>query len=455
MIRGMERTAMAPASSLASKVTLRWVVRSCLTASLVMALFEFGLHIALALTLHIILFVVAGLLVLCGRRRAERLQHLFGSGVPIFAAVLFGEAISYIAHDSYSIYYGLVFIAVLCSARLIVQEIGAPGVLRAYSQAALITLGITLTFDIRKVLAGTAVRFSGSTGVHPDLVGFLFAGFLPVIIWRAIEFQDKTRKRVAIFIAIMTFVIIFMTGSRGSLAAVTTTAVLLLTRAVVLERLLARVRVSHAVVIGFLIALPLLGFWLVQHGRGANFIAYIVDSLELNSSGRGVKSGLSGRTGIWQIAILIMRTYNRWLSGFGYRAGDRLVGTIDNGYVQLLFESGVIAGSIILGSMVRVLFVTWRAAGNARNAAWKRYYTVLWCMMIIYFLNNVSTRYLFSFGSSFSLVVLCLMVSTRSELLGVAKARATGFMPHQRGRPVPPDGRDPAPHLAWNPPASF
>lgn len=419
MAAGAERIWMAqPTPSVASKVTLRWVVRTCLMLSFVLALLEYYSRVVVGQLTHVTLFIMAGLLVLAGRRRTDRLQHLLSSGVPLMLAVLFGEAISYLSHDWYSVTYGVLFILVLCSARLIVQEIGAVGVLRAYSYAALFTLVFTLTFDYRRVLAGTTVRFSGSTGVHPDLISFLFAGFLPTIIWRAIEFEVKWRKRAASFIAIMTFVLIFMTGSRGSLTAVLAATMLLIMRGVLLERLLVRVRLTHKLVILGLILLPVVAFFLVQHGRGATFVDYVVDSLQLNSSGRGLKSGLSGRTGIWKVAFLIMRNSNRWLVGFGYRAGDRLVGTIDNGYVQLLFESGLLAGSIILGSLVRVLIITWRAAGQARNAAWKRYYTVLWTMMVIYFLNNISTRYLFSFGSSFSLVVLCLTVCTRRELLG-------------------------------------
>jgi hypothetical protein len=43
---------------------------------------------------------------------------------------------------------------------------------------------------------------------------------------------------------------------------------------------------------------------------------------------------------------------------------------------------------------------------------------MLWCLMIVYFLNNISARYLFSFGSPFSLCILCLMAASRQELVG-------------------------------------
>jgi O-antigen ligase len=161
----------------------------------------------------------------------------------------------------------------------------------------------------------------------------------------------------------------------------------------------------------------------------------------LNTSGRGLKSGLSGRTGIWQIAFHILHAHGRWLFGFGYRMGDRMVGTIDNGYVQLLFESGLIAGGMILGSMLRVFFLLWKVSNPRENNAWTRYYAVLWCLMVVYFLNNVSTRYLFSFGSPFSLCILFLMAASRQELVG------GGRRVMQKVKPPPHTA---AKALAWN-----
>jgi O-antigen ligase len=120
-----------------------------------------------------------------------------------------------------------------------------------------------------------------------------------------------------------------------------------------------------------------------------------------------------------------------------------MVGTIDNGYVQLLFESGLIAGSLILGSMFRVFYLLWHVSRPRENNAWTRYYMVLWCLMIVYFLNNVSTRYLFSFGSPFSLCVLCLMAASRQELVG-------GGQRTRVPQEVKPPPRAATEALAWN-----
>jgi hypothetical protein len=98
---------------------------------------------------------------------------------------------------------------------------------------------------------------------------------------------------------------------------------------------------------------------------------------------------------------------------------------------------------LIFGSMLRVFYLLWRASRPRENNAWTRYYMMLWCLMIVYFLNNVSARYLFSFGSPFSLCILCLMAASRQELVG-------GGMTARVMQKVKPPLRAAGERLLWN-----
>jgi O-antigen ligase len=384
-----------------------------MSLSFLAAFLQYEVNVGLALYSSLAVLGFCGLLVLCGRQRADRVQHILSGGGLWFAAMVFGEVVSYTSNDTYSVLYGIVFIGVFFCMRLVVQEIGLPNVLRAYSQAGFVTAILILVSGRQALLAGESGRFSGGTRAHPNLLSFILAGFFPVIVWRAMEEKERWRKRALILLSMITFLLMFMTGSRGSLAAVLAAGIALLARTVS-SGWLHRFRMNRFHVFVFLIMIPLVVMFLHQHNRIGHFADFLTDFLKLNSSQRGIKSGLSGRTNIWQIAFHILRTHNRWLFGFGYRAGDRLVGTIDNGYVQLLFESGLIAGLMIFGSMLRVFYLLWGASRLRENNAWTRYYMMLWCMMIVYFFNNVSTRYLFSFGSPFSLCILFLMAASRA-----------------------------------------
>ena len=413
------------------QLSLKWLVQTSLCFSFLTAFLEYEVTSQIVVFLPLAVLALCGLLVLTGRQRTDRLQHILGGGGLLFAAMLFGEAVSYTSGDSYSMIYGLGFIMVFLCARLVVQEIGVPNVIRAYSQAGIATASVCLISGRQTLLAGSG-RFNGGTRAHPNLISFILAGFVPVIIWRAMEEKAGWRKKALIGLSIAAFGMVFITGSRGSLSAVLIAGGAMLLRGA-MGGWLRTIRVRHLHIIIFLILIPLAASYLLQNNRIGHVGSFLVDFLSLNTSGRGLKSGFSGRTGIWQIAFHILRANDRWLFGFGYRAGDRLVGTIDNGYVQLLFESGLIAGGMILGSMLRVFFLLWKASHPRENNAWTRYYAVLWCLMIVYFMNNISTRYLFSFGSPFSLCVLFLMAASPRELVGGGiRARAVKVTPQAR-----------------------
>lgn len=411
-----------PAMPLMTRITPTWAVRTSLTLCFLSAVLQYELSSNIWLYVPLMFLGLGAALVLCGKKRAQRVQHILGGGGLWFAAMLFGEAVSYTSRDTYSILYGLVFMGVFLCARLILQEIGIPNVVRAYSQAAIVVCCMILVSGRSTLLAGEGTRFTGGTRAHPNLLGFILAGSLPVIVWRAIEEKGHWKRRGLILLSVITLGLIFLTGSRGSLSAVLLAAIALLARGM-MRGWLQRVRVTHILVISILLLLPLVTAYLVSSHRLEHVGSYLSDYLALTTSQRGLKSGLSGRTDIWQIAFRLLSKQDRWLFGFGYRAGDRMVGTIDNGYVQLLFESGLIAGGLIFGSMLRVFLLLWRPSAPDNNNAWTRFYAMLWCLMIVYFFNNISTRYLFSFGSPFSLCVLFLMAASRRELIAGAPPR--------------------------------
>jgi hypothetical protein len=420
------------ARSSSLQLSLKWLVRTSLCVSFLTSFLQYEVTSAVVVFLPLAVLAFCGVLVLSGRQRKDRLQHILGGGSLLFAAMLFGLAVSYTSGDSYSLIYGLGFIMVFLCARLVVQEIGVPNVIRVYSQAGIATVLLSLISGRQTLFAGASGRFNGGTRAHPNLISFILAGFVPVIIWRAMEEKAGWRKKALIGLSIAAFGMVFITGSRGSLSAVLIAGGAMLLRGA-MGGWLRTIRVRHLHIIVFLILIPLAASYLLQNNRIGHLGSFLVDFLSLKTSGRGLNSGLSGRTGVWQIAFRILRAHDRWLFGFGYRAGDRLVGTIDNGYVQLLFESGLIAGGMILSSMLRVFVLLWKASHPRENNAWTRYYAVLWCLMVVYFMNNISTRYLFSFGSPFSLCVLFLMAASPRELVGGGiRARVVKVTPPPR-----------------------
>ena len=116
----------ALAAPAAPRVTLAWLLRLGMCLSFVTAFLQYETSVGIAQYLSLLFFGCCGLLVLCGRRRTDRVQHILSGGGLWFAAVVFGEVVSYTSHDSYSEAYGILFIGVFLCARLVVQEIGIP-----------------------------------------------------------------------------------------------------------------------------------------------------------------------------------------------------------------------------------------------------------------------------------------------------------------------------------------
>jgi O-antigen ligase len=414
----MRRTNIPPLA-VQPRITTSWMVRILLLCSFAFSFLQYWTRTTATNAVHIVILFLAALVVLLGRQRRERLQNILRGGLILVIALLFSEVVSYYSGDVYSLAYGALLIGVILAARLILQQIGLTGVIQAFFQAGLVVTCF-LTFEGRKGIAKYTAgnRFVGNSDAHPNLIAFLLAGYLPVIFWRALESNSRRTRRILFAICALNFLLIFLSGSRGALLAVLIAAFTLGARLGITQGMLRHVRLRRVSLLLFLVALPL-GAWYLGHNHHIERIGdFLNTALSLNNSQRGLKSGFSGRTAYWAHAIRLIREQDRWLFGFGYRMGDALVGTIDDGYMQLFFETGLVSGGIVLGVILLAFSRLWRLTRTPENSPWFRYYTMLWCTMVIYLFNNITTRYLFSYGNAFSLCIIFLMVASPSELAG-------------------------------------
>jgi O-antigen ligase len=432
-VRQEQMSHAAASIRLGPAITISWMVRQLLMLSFASAFLQYWTNWTTAQYVPVLILLLAALLVLGSRYRRDRLIHLLSGGALLLTAVGFTEVVSYYSSDNYSVLYGITLITIIIAVRLILQQIGLPEVVYSYFKAGVIITMFLLISGRKTLVSYTAgTRFTGNGAAHVNLLAFVLAGFLPVLIWQMLESHGLWKRRFMVAVSLLNFLLIFLSGSRGSLFAVLVAGLILLFRFVVAGRLQRILRVRHIHLILILIAVPLTVGFLAQHERAAHLGDFFNTALSLNSSQRGLHSGFSGRTQFWQRALRLLGEEDRWFFGFGYRMGDRMVGTIDNGYLQLLFESGFISGGIILGVLLGTFFRLWRATQARENSAWLRYHLTLWSLLIVYLVNNISTRYLFSFGNCFSVCVIFLMCASRRELLG---PRAVAV------RPAPTSGR--------------
>src|SRR6201989_1656257 len=188
-MQGMKWTTRSDANFAApstTRMSLGWLVRTGLCVSFLTAFLQYEVSSGIAQYLSLAFLGLCGLLVLCGRQRNERVEHILSGGAVWFAAVLFGEMVSYTSRDSYSIVYGLVFLGGFLCARLVLEEIRVAKVIRAYSQAGILTAIVILISGRHSALTSESVRFSGGTRAHPNLIAFVLGGYFAAIVWRAL-----------------------------------------------------------------------------------------------------------------------------------------------------------------------------------------------------------------------------------------------------------------------------
>jgi exopolysaccharide production protein ExoQ len=392
----------------------------------------------------ILLLYFAAFCTLLGPDRGQKIARILSGGSVLFLFLLLSEVVSYYSGDLLSVYYGLILLGLFLSARLIVMHLGLLQIIRCYTYSAIFCV-LTILITGRKELSGYGAgetRFTGGSGIHPNLIGFTLASYFPLFVGLALDLP-RGKKRLFVFgLILLTPVLLFTTGSRGSLGAILIALVVTALRFTVFNRIIGRLRLSALQIMMGLLGLAVI-IYIVLHGSDvARASKFVVTALQLDSKQRGIHSGFSGRTTIWMIAISHLSGL-QWLFGRGYRQGY----VIDSGYVTILYDNGLIGGSVILGSMLRVFFWLWGATKTMESPGWWRYRVVLWSLMMIYFINNVTTRYLFSFGNQFSLLIIFFIVCRKDELLGtslnsLARARGTvrraAIFSVGKPRPLPP-----------------
>jgi hypothetical protein len=433
---GLRRTNISPAAA-TPHISTSWVVRSLLFVSFAFSFLQYWANTTATNSVHVVILLLAGVTVLASRERRDRLEHILRGGLILLIALLFTEVVSYYSGDFYSVAYGALLIGVILACRLIIQQIGLAGVMQAFFQAGLVVIGFLALAGRRGITKYSAGdRFVGNSNAHPNLIAFLLAGYLPVTLWRALESPSRRNRRILLGMCALDFFLVFLSGSRGALAAMLIAAVVLGARLSLAQGMLRRLRFGRFTLLLVLVAIPLAGWYVGHNHRLERMGTFFTAALSLNNSQRGLKSGFSGRTAYWAHALHLIREQDRWLFGFGYRMGDALVGTIDDGYLQLLFETGLISGGIVMGVICLAFVRLWRLTRTPENSPWYRYYTMLWCTMIIYMLNNITTRYLFSYGNAFSICMIFLMVASPAELAGRKLSAAAARRPARTAAPA-------------------
>ncbi|MFM8331382.1 MAG: O-antigen ligase family protein [Candidatus Methylumidiphilus sp.] len=195
------------------------------------------------------------------------------------------------------------------------------------------------------------------------------------------------------------FIIIYLTGSRGSAAGA-----MLGLAAITLMRMQGS-KISTKAAFLLIMALVLtsgLYFW--------DVIGPIIDDfLDLNTRDRGITSGASGRIYAWMETIKLFE--DNPLFGVGFRAHEKLLSvgsSSHNGYLAMLAEIGLIGFLAVIYLVLSGVFMLWR---KSKLPEYKHAHSILFGISIGYVFLAFFERFLINVGNPTSLLFLLGILS--------------------------------------------
>jgi len=252
-------------------------------------------------------------------------------------------------------------------------------------------------------------------GFHPNTLAFILGTFYPVALWQLIAGR-LFKKILAGFCALACLLIIFLASSRGSLVAVLASSVIAGALYCIHKKRFKLLFVTP-VLLCFLIGISL-------NGSALDTVWQWMDQiLQLSSGDRGIGSGFSGRLEEWRATwVLLLRGI--WIYGNGARSSDAFPFPVDNGYLVLLYDLGIVPFCLVVGRFIRILaraFRNYVQTGASIDL-------ILFFLLLSFLLNNLTARFLFGVGNTSSLFAILLLASPWATL------SAARLMP---SRPLP------------------
>lgn len=312
----------------------------------------------------------------------------------------------------YPFEYGLVMLATLASARVLLSGIGFAGLLRAFfcstTLGMLIVAGLTFS-DLIKAASG-AQRYYPYY-FEPNRIAFFAVTAIPAQLWIA---SRGSHHRLALVASALCVLVTVAASSRGS------TGALLIGAAITLFLILARnqrrpaMTIARSKIAALLILLvAATAFCAAKPALLPAAGDFFRNKLAIDSKARGLDSGLTGRTNGWN-TLLDVLPKTSWLVGNGYRTSDEDFDfSVDSGYLANAYEMGIFSTAVILAKYILVL-AGLTAVYLTRHRPTSPIPFLIFTLGV-FFANGFVHRVLFGYGDPASLFALFCFVSTRKD----------------------------------------
>lgn len=319
---------------------------------------------------------------------------------------------SLVSGSSQSLATAVLIAICLVLARVYMAVVPVREVLDAFFWSGIVSVGLFTLVAFGSLMQSiqTLERFSPFS-FHPNLLAFLLAGYFCVTVWKFITGTWRM-KTLAVLFGSLCLVITFFASSRGSIVGILAGCGLATCMFVARSKRERRTRllklglVAVALILGIIISIRNL-----QWSKDA--YEYTDQVLQLSQEYRGLDTGLTGRWSRWKVIMRVF-TDGTFFVGRGIRSTDSE--PIDNSYLVILYEIGLIPLVLITWRFLSILGEYFRSYFRSTSREERDFYLACCLLLTVFLVNNIVDRYLFSVGNPYSLLAL-LLFATPKRLL--------------------------------------
>ncbi|MGB8064569.1 MAG: O-antigen ligase family protein [Candidatus Sulfotelmatobacter sp.] len=327
-----------------------------------------------------------------------------------------------------SFQFALLLSSCLLLARVYMAVVSIKEVLEAFYWSALLSILIFLPLSF-ETLMQSITTFSRliPLNFHPNLLALQLSGYLCVLIWKFISggWPTKTLCGLAGLVCIAG---ILLASSRGAIVGVAAGFVFVF--GTVIAKSAKHLR-KRTIKISLVVVTLLAAFFVLVSNMDSTRDAYAVldQVLSLSTPDRGLDSGMSGRVDMWHEALRVFSD-GTWLLGHGVRSSDAAYTypMIDNSYLVILYDMGVVPLILIAWRFVSILLRVARNAFRAADKDFRGLYIACGMFLVVLLVTSIVERSLFAVGNPFSLLAF-LFFATPTRCL---ELHGNGSMIHRQ-----------------------
>ena len=240
------------------------------------------------------------------------------------------------------------------------------------------------------LLTGFGSRIT-ATGVQPN-----FIGLTAVTIVLSSLLIGK--KPIIILMVIFSFAVCVSVSTRAAMVCILISMFIYGT--VIFKKMSNRYRLAVGIVVLLILLASL-----------QEIYQLLFEALQVDSSSRGLDSGLSGRTARWTTALLLWS--QNALFGIGFKRGDVVLGfSTDNAYISVLLELGIVGFSAYLIFCLSIVIISLKVlVGKEVNT--NLYFAAI--VSLTYFFYGLFERRYINFGNQLTYIFFIALISLFSK----------------------------------------